>query len=204
MLANISDQSYISIPEMKEKWNNDFDKYYSKVKAAVLDTKGEVMYYNDEIIKAYYFSMSNGYTEESDLVFGEEKDYLHSVKSPYEENAKNFTVVTKYKRQDICSKLDIDCTNFIINRIERSQSNRVNYITINNIRFKGTEFRKKLALRSTDFLISEQGNEIIITTKGYGHGVGMSQYGANGMAKEGYTYDEILKHYYKNVKISSI
>ena len=80
----------------------------------------------------------------------------------------------------------------------------VSKITINNKEFKGTQVRQLLSLRSTDFAISEKDNTIKITTKGYGHGVGMSQYGANNMAKLGYTYEEILKYYYQDIEIGSI
>lgn len=205
VVTDVSNQSYITVDEMKKKWNNDFDKYYERIKAAVYNTKGEVLYYEDEVIEAYYFAMSNGYTEKSSLVFSEEKDYLQSVESSYDNSSlKNFEVTTIFTKDEICQKLSVSCDNLTFSNIERSSTNRVNSISVNNEQFKGTIFRSKLGLRSTDFTIKEENNKIIITTRGYGHGVGMSQYGANGMANEGYNYQEILKYYYKNVKISSI
>ena len=108
-----------------------------------------------------------------------------------------------FTKEEFCKKLDISCNDIIINNIKRSETNRVNEITINNKTFKGTEVRSILNLRSTDFNI-EINESIKITTKGYGHGVGMSQYGANEMAKNGSTYEEILKHYYNNIEISKI
>lgn len=203
LVTDVSNQVYITQDEMKEKWQSKYDYYYKKIKDAVLETKGLVMKYNDEIISAYYFAMSNGSTEDVSLVFGESKDYLQSVDSSWDENVKNFTVETNITKEEFCKKLDISCDDIIIKDIKRSETNRVNEITINNKTFKGTEVRSILNLRSTDFNI-EINESIKITTKGYGHGVGMSQYGANEMAKKGSTYEEILKHYYNNIEISKI
>ena len=203
LVTDVSNQVYITQDEMKEKWQSEYDYYYNKIKDAVLETKGLVMKYNDEIISAYYFAMSNGSTEDVSLVFGESKDYLQSVDSSWDENVKNFTVETNITKEEFCKKLDISCNDIIINNIKRSETKRVNEITINNKTFKGTEVRSILNLRSTDFNI-EINESIKITTKGYGHGVGMSQYGANEMAKNGSTYEDILKHYYNNIEISKI
>jgi len=205
VVTDVSNQSYITIDNMKDKWKEDFNLYYEKIKNAVLDTKGKVMTYNNEVIESYYFAMSNGYTESASLVFSEDRDYLESVESSYDNKTiKNFEVIKEFDTKDFCEKLEINCNDIIISNIKRSETNRVNYITINNTTFKGTEFRTKLSLRSTDFQIENKDSKIIITTRGYGHGVGMSQYGANGMAKDGYSYEEILKYYYKNIKIDSI
>lgn len=203
LVTDVTNQVYITTDEMKNKWQSEYDYYYEKIKNAVLETQGLVMKYNDEIISAYYFAMSNGSTEDVSLVFGESKDYLQSVDSSWDENVKNFTVETNITKEEFCKKLDISCDDIIIKDIKRSETNRVNEITINNKKFKGTKVRSLLNLRSTDFDI-EINESIKITTKGYGHGVGMSQYGANEMAKNGSTYEEILKHYYNNIEISKI
>ena len=203
LVTDVTNQVYITTDEMKNKWQSEYDYYYEKIKNAVLETQGLVMKYNNEIISAYYFAMSNGSTEDVSLVFGESKDYLQSVDSSWDENVKNFTVEINITKEEFCKKLDISCDDIIIKDIKRSETNRVNEITINNKKFKGTEVRSLLNLRSTDFDI-EINESIKITTKGYGHGVGMSQYGANEMAKNGSTYEEILKHYYNNIEISKI
>ena len=205
VVTDVSNQGYITIEEMKNKWGNDFEKYYSKILNIVNSTKGKVMLYNNEIIEAYYFAMSNGYTEDVSLVFSEDRDYLQSVKSIYEdESIKNFEVTKEFSKEDICSKLELDCNELKFTDIKRSDTGRVNTLYVNDTLFKGTEFRKKLNLRSTDFDITIKDNIVYITTRGYGHGIGMSQYGANGMAKSGYNYQEILKYYYKNIEISTI
>lgn len=205
VVTDVSNQGYITIDEMKTKWGDDYLKYYNKIKNIVLETKGKIMLYNGEIIEAYYFAMSNGYTEDVSLVFSEDRDYLQSVESTYEnENLKNFEVSKNYSKKDICTKLEIKCNELNISNIIRSKTGRVNSLKINNKEIKGTEFRSKLGLRSTDFDIKIDNENIIITTRGYGHGVGMSQYGANGMADAGYNYEEILKYFYKNIEIASI
>ena len=205
VVTDVSNQKYITTDEMKVKWQTEFDKYYNKIKEAVLSTKGMIMTYNDEVIEAFYFAMSNGYTEDASLVFNENLDYLESVESKYDNNnLNNFEVTTKFSKDEICNKLKITCENLSFSNIERSNTNRVNYITINEKKIKGTEFRSKIGLRSTDFDIKIDNNDVYITTRGYGHGVGMSQYGANGMAKEGKNYEEILKYYYKNIEITNL
>lgn len=196
-------QCMLNKSQMKENWQNDFDLYYNKLLTAVMQTNNMVLKYNNEIIPAYYFSMSNGYTEDSKYVFNETKDFLKQVDSHYEENNKNFIKETTFSKENFCSLLQIDCSDININNINRSSSNRVIDLLINDKKFTGVEIRKKLNLRSTDFDI-EIGDDVKITTRGYGHGVGMSQYGANYMAKEGKSYEDILKHYYQGVIISSI
>lgn len=195
------DQVYLTKEEMKEKWKDNYDKYYNKIKEAVTATKGLIMYYNNEPIKAYYFSTSNGYTASSISVFNEQRDYLTSVYSPFDQDNSNTIEISK---QDFCNKLDISCNQISITNIIKDNSNRISKITINNKDFKGTQVRKLLSLRSTDFTFNIKETTIEIITKGYGHGVGMSQYGANNMAKIGYTYEEILKYYYQDIKIDSI
>lgn len=203
LVSDITNQVYITEEQMQEKWQEDYSFYYEKVKNAVVATKDLVMTYDGEVICAYYFAMSNGKTEDVSLVFGETRDYLVSVDSSWDESVKNFSYTITLAKSDFCTKLSIDCSNIIISEVQRSPSGRVNNITINNQKFQGTELRKLLDLRSTDFEITVL-NDIVITTRGYGHGVGMSQYGANEMAKFGKNYEEILKYYYQDVAITKI
>lgn len=203
LVTDITNQVYITTEDMQEKWGEDYDFYYDKIKNAVSATKNLVMEYEGDVISAYYFAMSNGATEDVSLVFGESRDYLKSVDSSWDESVKNFSVTTTFTKEEFCSKLSIDCSNITIGAIDRSSTNRVNTIVINDKEFKGTTLRALLGLRSTDFTI-DISDDIKITTKGYGHGVGMSQYGANEMAKNGASYEEILNHYYKDIDIVEI
>lgn len=203
LLTDITNQVYITKEEMQEKWQEEYEKYYDKIKKAVEDTKNLVMMYEGEVITAYYFAMSNGKTEDVSLVFGENIDYLVSVDSSWDENVKNFLVTNEIEKEEFCEKLDISCEEIKIEEIKRTDSNRVDTIKINGKEYKGTKIRALLNLRSTDFDI-EIKESINITTRGYGHGVGMSQYGANEMAKNGATYEEILKYYYKDINLTKI
>ena len=204
IIASVSNQGYITKEEMRSIWKDNYDLYYTKIYKAVTDTKDLVMKYNNQVIESYYFAMSNGYTEKSSLVFNQDRDYLDSVKVEYDNSSlNNFEKTITLTKEEFCTKLNLPNQNIVINNINRSATNRVTTITINNISFKGTEIRKLLNLRSTDFDINIS-NVITITTRGYGHGVGMSQYGANGMANVGYNYKDILNYYYKNIQIDKI
>ena len=199
----IDDQVYLTEQEMQEKWGSDYDKYYQKVYTAVKDTKDQVIKQNDKIIKAFFFSMSNGYTEDSITVFKEGN--IEGVESKWDnESLNNFEVTTEFLINDLKEKLSITDENIDIKVLTRSDTNRVTSVKVNNKTYTGIEFRKLLTLRSTDFHLEKTDKGYNITTKGYGHGVGMSQYGANGMAKEGYLYDEILKYYYQGTEIKTL
>ncbi len=205
LIIGTKDQAYKDNKTLLTQWGINFFTNFLKIREAVIATKNQVLTYNGEVINAFYFSMSNGYTENCELVFSQDLPYLNSVSSEWDnESLNNYTFVTTLKKEDFCQKLEIDCNNIEIKDINRSSTNRVLNITINNKVFKGTEVRSKLGLRSTDFDITINENDISITTRGYGHGVGMSQYGANGMAKEGYKYEDILKHYYQNTEITNL
>jgi stage II sporulation protein D len=104
--------------------------------------------------------------------------------------------------EEMCKSLSLQSIE--IGEISRNETNRVESIIVSGKSFTGVEFRKLLNLRSTDFEIEEDNNKFLITTRGYGHGVGMSQYGANEMAKNGYSYDEIINYYYQNIELLEI
>lgn len=200
---NNSTQNYIDIDQMRNKWGADFDKYYNKIKDAVLSTEGTTLKYNDEYIDAVYFSTSNGYTEDSINVWGNDIPYLKSVESYWDRDASSFFRTQTMDLNTFNSKLGTNISNRDeISIIERNSSSRVSKISVGGKIFSGVQFRNILGLRSADFDIGLNDNLLTITTRGYGHGVGMSQYGANGMAQNGYNYKQILSHYYSNVSIN--
>lgn len=200
---NNSTQNYIDIDQMRNKWGADFDKYYNKIKDAVLSTEGTTLKYNDEYIDAVYFSTSNGYTEDSINVWGNDIPYLKSVESYWDRDASSFFRTQTMDLNTFNSKLGTNISNGDeISIIERNGSSRVSKISVGGKIFSGVQFRNILGLRSADFDIGLNDNLLTITTRGYGHGVGMSQYGANGMAQNGYNYKQILSHYYSNVSIN--
>lgn len=200
LTTDVTTQAYIDNDEMILKWGSTYDKYYEKIKKAVNETKSLVMYSEGEVITAFYFAISNGSTQNSVSVFGEYLDYTKSVESTWDTFVNNYSVDTKFTKSSFCALLSIECSSIVINNISRYDNGYVKEIIVNNNVFSGVDFRSKLSLRSSDFEINI-GDDVTITTKGYGHGVGMSQYGANEMAKLGYTYEEILTYYYSNVEI---
>ena len=205
LIIGTKDQAYQTNEELLKKWGVSFFKNYLKVRDAVLATEGEILTYNGQTINAFYFSMSNGYTENVESVFKSDLPYLKSVPSTWDnESIKNYEFTKTISKEDFCKSLEIPCDNIKIENIQKTSSNRVASLTINNKTFLGTKVRSLLGLRSTDFTIECLDNDIKITTKGYGHGVGMSQYGANGMAKENHNYKEILNYFYQNTEISKI
>lgn len=198
--ASTSDQVFLTSYEMKEKWQNDYDEYYNKILNAVKKTTGEVLTKDNKILKAFYFSMSNGYTENSKDVFGEA--LTQSVESPFEISLSNFEIVKEFSKSELLEKLGVD--NLNIENQQISETKHTSSIIIGGKEFSGIEVRKLLNLRSTDFEIKQVGENFNIITRGYGHGVGMSQYGANELAKSGKSYKEILAYYYKNTKLVNL
>ena len=199
--TTVSDQVYLGEEALRQRWGSDYEFYYNKIKQAVNETKGEVVTYDDKIISAYYFAISNGYTEDAKTVFNEDKPYLVSVESNWDKNYQSYTSTRTISKASFCSKLNISCEGLNISNIVRSNNNYVREITINNETFSGLQIFNKLGLKSTDFKIEVASDKVVITTYGFGHSVGMSQYGAQGMAQEGYSYKDILSHYYKNTEV---
>lgn len=202
VVDSVTNQVYLDNEQLKNNWGNDYTEKINKVKKAVLETSGEYLEYDGEVVDAMFFSTSVGYTENSEDIFSSEVPYLRSVSSnwdsisPVFEDSKTFTLKEFYSSLGLeySEKLEIKVT-------ETTNTGRVKKIIINNKEFSGKEICSKLKLRSTYFEIKNNSDSIIIYTKGYGHGVGMSQYGAQGMALEGYSYEKILKHYYSGVTI---
>ena len=191
-----ADQAYNSLEELQQKWQDNYYTYLKRITDAVNMTKNQVITYNKKLIKSYFYAMSNGYTTTSLSVFNETLPYLNTI-MPTSDNETNtkFKVTKKVSKDEFCKTLNIDCAALTINNIITDYSNRIETLSINKKTYTGIEIRKIFDLRSTDFTITAENNDIIFTTKGYGHGVGMSQYGANAMAKEGSSYKDILEYY---------
>lgn len=205
ILASYMNQAYINNSELLKKWNNNYEKFYKKIKEAVDSTKGEYLTYNGDIVEAFFFSTSSGKTENSEDVFVSSLPYLRSVESPWDKASPVFKNTTVFSLEEFYNSLGLKYDEKVsVDILEKSNTGHVKKIKINNTIFKGTDFRKLLNLKSTFFDINISNDRIVINTLGNGHGVGMSQYGANYMAKDGYDYKEILKHYYKDVEISKI
>lgn len=199
----VSTQSYIDIDQMKNKWENSFNTYYNKIKNAVENTNGEYLSYNGNYIEALYHSTNNGKTESSLDVFGNYYPYLISVSSEYDKNASSYLRTINTPLDTISNKLGLNLNNdSVISILSYTDGGNIKEININGNNFSGKKVRELLGLRSADFDISISDNNANITTRGYGHGVGMSQYGANGMANAGYSYKDILSHYYPGTTLT--
>lgn len=206
VVDTVNNQVYLDDYELKVKWGENYSKYNKKVREAVNDTRGEYLEYNGEVITAMYFSTSNGYTEDSGVAFETSLPYLKSVESKWDEEvASVFYKSNSISLQEFYEKLGLEYNKELnVEILEKSDSNRVVRLKINRVEFRGRDVYTKLGLRSCDFEFIQVGSNVEINTKGYGHGVGLSQYGALGMAKEGYNYKEILEHYYVGVKLVNL
>lgn len=175
-----------------------------KVRQAVQDTAGQVLTYGGQLIEATYFSCSGGKTEDAEAVWGADIPYLQSVESPGEEIADCFVDTIQIPLERFCATLEIEKMTNVANWIgpvTYTVGGGVETIEIGGKLYEGTSIRQSFGLRSTVFSITVVGDTVTVTTKGYGHRVGMSQYGAEVMAINGYSYDEILLHYYQGVEL---
>lgn len=174
---------------------------------AVEQTRGQVLTYQDELIEATYFSCSGGMTEDAVAVWGTDIPYLQSVESPGEESAEFFTETVYFTEDSFENLLGKEMEGKPeewFGRIEYAPGGTVTRMEIGETPYTGSQLRSLLGLRSASFTVTVEENVICITTKGYGHRVGMSQYGARAMALEGVSYDQILLHYYQGTELAQI
>lgn len=206
VVDSVLNQVYLDNHYLKEAWGNKYVDNINKLREVVNDTSLEYLDYNGEVIDALFFSTSNGYTENSSLVFNIDLPYLQSVTSMWDSSTSSaFRSTKKISSSDFYSSLGLEKSNTLNFKVlKRSSTNRILNLNINGIEFTGRELYDKLGLKSTDFSLKQDGDTIIIDTVGYGHGVGMSQYGAEGMALEGYSYKDILSHYYVGTSIKKL
>lgn len=201
-------QAFLSEKEMREKWGFvSFFYYWARINRAVEETRGQIILYNGKIIDAVYHANSGGVTEDAQYVWGSDTAYLKSIESPFDaDNEKSFKSTFYFAMDEIKEKLDIHQTGLdeSVHILKRSPSGRVLELKIADKIFTGIQVRQKLSLPSTKFELSSEGNIYTFTCYGKGHGVGMSQDGANGLAKNGYNYQQILRHYYKNIELRKI
>lgn len=204
-------QVHYSKEMLIEKFSQDwYDKYWSKIEDAVDSTKGQILCYDKKVIEPLFHSTSGGRTENSEDVFSAFMPYLRSVESPYEEESPKFNASVTIPVSEFIKKLneeykidDLTAKNLKskISLVEVSEGGKIKELKIGDKTLTGREIRTLYNLNSARFRFIQSNNSIEIITTGYGHGVGMSQYGANGMAAKGHNYEEILKHYYTGVDI---
>ncbi|MBM7645355.1 stage II sporulation protein D [Scopulibacillus daqui] len=201
------DQAFEDRSDLKRLWGPDYDRKIKKIDKAVSDTAGQILTYDGKPITASFFSTSNGYTENAEDYWNRPYPYLKSVPSPWDKNSPKYKTKTTITVGALESELNVAIPNQngkVGQVLQITPGHRVGKIKIGNKIFTGRQVREKLKLNSSDFTMVRDGDSINVETKGYGHGVGMSQYGANGMAKEGKSYKDIVAYYYRGVKISSM
>ena len=208
-------QAWISKENRMQKWSEeDRENNWSKIVSAVNSTAGKIITYNNEVINAFFHSNSGGRTELASNVWigGKDFPYLQSVETSGEDGYTQYSSEVSISKTDLLEKLKQEYPEIQINFeesenikiLDYTQSGRVKTVKFGNTEIAGTKVRSLVGLKSTNFSINSEGDNVIFSVKGYGHGVGMSQTGADSMAKAGSSYEEILKHFYTGVKISTI
>lgn len=200
-----SSQVYQDESQLKQVWAESYDERSQRIHDVVEATKGEILKYDGEPITASFFSSSPGYTASGNEYWDSDTPYLKSVDSHWDKEVNDGNVQTfEFSLSDFSHMLGFQNAVSQIGSPVLYDSGYVKEITIDGITFSGREIREKLKLRSSSFKIEKDGDTLYITTTGFGHGIGMSQYGAQGMALEGYSYQDILKHYYRDVEIAQL
>ena len=195
-------QVYKDNNQLKAQWGVDYDKYHKIIKDAVNSTKGQTIKHNGEYIEAFYFSTSNGKTQSSQYVWGSNLSYITSVDSSWDTKSPAFNDTKTYSTSLFNSKLNTGSSGVNVKVLSRTDGGYVDKVSINGKTYTGSDVKRTFGLRSTDFTITSSGSQVTIKTKGFGHGVGMSQYGAHYMGEAGYSFDQIINHYFLNVDIN--
>ena len=193
-------QAFCDPDQAGTKYGEQADAVMEKLRRAVEETDGQVMIYDGTLITATYFSCSGGRTESAQAVWGSSVPYLLSVDSPGEEDADSFESRMELTRSELMERLEIPDTE--IREITYTEGGGVETMTIGGRSFSGVELRQRLGLRSTNFQIDISGDTVTVDVKGFGHRVGMSQYGAKAMAERGQSYREILAWYYTGAELT--
>lgn len=206
-------QAWLSKEKLKERWGKNYDVYWRKIERAVEETNGQVVTYNGELINAVFHSTSGEHTASAKEVWGFDYPYLVSVPCKWDEKSPRYQERKEFALSDIEQLLGGETqvvaavqngSGGAIQVIEKTDSGRIAQIRIGSKILQGLTVRDKLDLRSTNFNAEIRDGKMIFNTIGYGHGVGLCQYGANGMAKAGHDYRQIITTYYTGVALKNI
>lgn len=206
-------QAWQNGEKLKERWGTNYERYWRKISRAVEETRGEVATYNGEFINAVFHSTSGERTASAKEVWGFDYPYLISVPCTWDQKSPRYHDRKEFSLAQIEQLLGPETqvvaavqngSNEATKIINTTDSGRVGQIRIGSKVLSGAMIREKLELRSTNFNVEMQGDKMIFNTVGYGHGVGLCQYGANGMAKSGQDYRQIITTYYTGVALKNI
>ncbi len=197
-------QAFLTEEEQDARWGEDAALYRARILEAVRETGSLILTYDGEPIEVLYHAVSGGQTEDVEAVYPNALPYLRSVPSPGEEDASRFETVQTFDDEALAAIFPDEAADGVValEVLDRSDSGRVLTIRVGAHTMSGRLFRSALGLSSTNFEIEREDGTVTISQRGYGHGVGMSQAGANAMAKSGATFADILFHYYTGVAIS--
>lgn len=206
----VKHQVYMDDKQKRERWGSAYTWKEARIRQAIEQTAGQVLTYQNEPINATFFSTSNGYTENSEDYWENKIPYLRSVKVPWDNVSPRYEETVTMTVQQLEKKLKTKIAQPVAagnstwqKVLSRTAGQRVKEVKIGDKTFTGREVRTMLGLNSSHFTMNIENGKVKISTLGYGHGVGMSQWGANGMAKEGKTAEEIVAYFYKGVQIES-
>lgn len=210
----VNHQVYVTDRELKKQWGEHYETYSARIDRAVSETVGQVIQYDGKPIYAAFFSTSNGKTENSEDYFSKRYPYLRSVPSPWDKASPKYSERKQFKVADFVSQISestgkqvavaASAGNDWLKVVKRTEGGSVSEVRIGDGKLTGRQVREALGLSSADFDFHLSGEKITVVTKGYGHGVGMSQWGANLMAEQGKSAKEIVRYYYSGVKIAKM
>ncbi len=194
-------KGYVTMEQAQERFGEKFNEYWSILTQAMEETRGQILCFEEAPIAAAYHAISAGSTEAAEYVWGSPLPYLQAVSSIGDELSPGYEVSVTFTKTQLAELLSVPIHDLWLEITEWSPSGYVTKILTGTGELSGTEFRSLLGLRSSSFTIAHEGENVIITTHGYGHGAGLSQYGADFMARQGNSYQEILAHYYPNTEL---
>lgn len=207
-------QAWISKEDRLERWDEDKrDTNWKKIEEAVYSTKGQIVTYEGKAIDAFFHSNSGGKTENVSTVWGgTDLPYLQSVETAGEDAYSQYLSEVELSKEEFENKIKQKHPDFVIDYndsnciqiTEYTDGNRIKTIKMGNLNLSGVEVRSLLGLKSANFTVEIGSSNLKFTVKGYGHGVGMSQTGADVLAKQGKSYEEIIKHFYTGVEIQKL
>ncbi len=203
-------QAYADEAAQREKWGENYGQYAAKIRRAVRETAGEIMVYDGEPILAAFHAQSGGKTENAENVWDSPLPYLKSVDSAEDKAAPGYETEVSFSTKEVLQQLKTQGTptqtaeNLSIEILSRTDAGYVSEVSAGGLKLTGRQLRETLGLRSANFTVEKQANSFVFRTYGYGHGAGMSQYGASYLAEKGLDYHEILNHYYTNVNFERL
>ena len=207
-------QAYYDEAMLRDLWGDAFETNYKSLRNAVESTRGQVLTYQGELAETYYHSTCGGQTASALEVWGEDVPYLQSVACKWDQDAPRFSETVTLSLSELPWLLGNGTSpciavakgeevSHVPAAVTKTESGRIQSVSYAGLTFSAADVRRALGLNSTRFTFRTEGSNLIVTTQGFGHGVGLCQYGANGMAKEGYDYKSILLHYYTDAKLKN-